>query len=51
MGNDVKNKSVVRIYDGHKKYVKAVKITDNGLINCLTYLKQKQGKKMNYLNF
>ena len=51
MDNDVKNKPVVRINVGNNKYVKAVKITYNGIVNGLTYLEQKLFKNNDLVVF
>ena len=51
MGNDVKNRSVVTINVGNKKYVRAIKITDNGIVNGLTYLEQKLGRNNELIKF
>ena len=44
MDKDVKNKSVYKIIFGSKKYVRAVKITDNGIVNSLPYSEQNLGR-------
>ena len=49
--NNVKNKSVYKINVENKKYVRAVKITDNGIVNGLTYLEQKLGKNNELIKF
>ena len=48
---DVKNKSVYKINVGNKKYVRAVKINDNGIVNGLTYVEQKLGKNYELIKF
>ena len=51
MDKDVKNKSVYKINIGNKKYVRLVKITDNGIVNGLTYLEQKLSKNYELIKF